>query len=97
MNRSRTRRIGRQFRTSVKGFVILVELSLQHSQSVELGEQAAGSFADRADRIVGMQLLPGPEIFLSASEVEIVESGKAMVERGNHGGSRVTFGIRRQA
>jgi len=34
-----------------------------------------------------MQLLPAFEVFLSAGKVEIVESGKSMVERRNRGWS----------
>ena len=77
-----------QPRTSHKGIVILVELSFQNAKAVEFGKQKASRLADWAHRVIGMQLLPGCKIPLSAVKVKIVEPQKSAVE----GRDRETLG-----
>jgi hypothetical protein len=74
-------RIGTEFGPSFKDIIVLVELSFQDSQPIELRKQVAGGFAHGTDRVVGMLGLPPGEITLRTREIEVVQAGEATIER----------------
>ena len=62
-------RIGFVFFPRAKGGVVLIKLTLQHSEPVEFRKQNAGSLAGRPHGIAGMKFLPRLEIFLRAGKI----------------------------
>src|ERR1700757_2258195 len=70
-----------QFRAGQKRVVILVELRLEYSQPIKLREQESGRLADRAQRIVRMNLLPRLKVFLRPGKIQIIESHESLVEK----------------
>ena len=63
-----------------KNRIVFIELRLQHTQTMKLGEQDSSGLAGRAHRIVRIDLLPGFEIPLCASKIQIVETQKAIIQ-----------------
>src|SRR5271154_4607335 len=73
-------RIGAELRTLGESGIVLVELSFEDSQPVELREQKTRSLADGTDRIVGMLRFPRGKILLRSRKIQVVEPQESAVQ-----------------
>src|ERR1700733_10606221 len=82
------RDIRRQLLAGCKCLVIRVELSCEHTQSIELRKKIAGCVARRPHRVIGMLSLPGDEQLMGRAEIQVVKHPESLIQ-GNRAGHAI--------